>query len=78
MDDDGHARLADFGMALIADATAYNYGSVHGGGAVRWKAPELLDPEELGLPTSRPTFASDVYSFACTCVQVSVTIAATA
>ena len=70
VDDDGHARLADFGMALIAEGTAYNYGSLHGGGAIRWSAPELLDPEEFGFENSRPTFQSDIYAFACMCVEV--------
>lgn len=66
----GRARLTDFGMSLVAEATGYNYSSIHGGGAVRWTAPELIDPEEFDLETSRPTFASDVYSFACTCIEV--------
>ena len=36
IDSAGSVRLADFGMALISDATSYGYGSAHGGGAVRW------------------------------------------
>lgn len=59
-------------MALIAEATAYNYGSVHGGGKLHWQALELIDPEEFNLPSRRPTYASDVYSFASTCIEVSV------
>lgn len=70
IDEDDTVRLTDFGMALIADATAYNYASIHGGGATRWQAPELIDPEEFGFTTSRPTYASDVYSFACICTEV--------
>ena len=71
IDDQDGVRLTDFGMALIAEATAYNYASVHGGGAVRWTAPEVINPGEFGLLTSRPTYASDVYSFACVCIEVS-------
>ncbi|TCD70708.1 hypothetical protein EIP91_002084 [Steccherinum ochraceum] len=70
LDHRGQARLSDFGLSLIAEATAYNYGSVHGGGAIRWLAPELMAPEEFGLESSRPTTLSDVYSFACTCVEL--------
>lgn len=70
MDKHGCARLADFGMALISESTAYGYASLHGGGATRWKAPELLDPEEFGLENSRPTCQSDIFSFACICVEV--------
>lgn len=43
---------------------------MHGGGAMRWKAPELVDPEEFGLETTRPTFASDVFAFGCLCIEV--------
>lgn len=70
VNDDGHACLTDFGMSLISEATANNYGSIHGGGAMRWSAPEVLDPEVFGLETGRPTFDSDVFSFACTCFEV--------
>ncbi|KAH8102061.1 kinase-like domain-containing protein [Cristinia sonorae] len=70
VDNEKNARLCDFGMSLISEATAYNYGSHHGGGATRWSAPELFDPEEFGLTTSRPTFQSDVYAFACVVVEL--------
>lgn len=70
IDEDDTVRLTDFGMALIAEATSYQYASVHGGGATRWQAPELIDPDEFGISSSRPTFASDVYSFSCICIEV--------
>ena len=70
VDDKGNACLTDFGLSLIAEASAYNYGSVHGGGAIRYQAPELIDPEEFGLESSRPTPASDIFSFACTAIEV--------
>ena len=57
-------------MSLIAEATAYNYGSIHGGGAIRWQAPELIDPDEFDMDTTRPTPQSDVFSFACTALEV--------
>ncbi|KAH8103117.1 kinase-like domain-containing protein [Cristinia sonorae] len=69
IDTDGNVRLTDFGMALIAEASASNSSS-HGGGAIRWRAPELIDPDEFGLDSTRPTFASDVYSFGITCVEL--------
>ncbi|RLN96626.1 hypothetical protein BBJ28_00022383 [Nothophytophthora sp. Chile5] len=52
----GIAKLADFGLSIIAnrvDELAAGEGAL---GAFRWKAPECL----LGAP---PTFASDIYSF---------------
>jgi len=70
MDDSGAACLIDFGLSLVAEGTGYNYGSVHGGGAIRWTAPELIDPEEFDLMDSRPTFKSDVFSFAMTCIEL--------
>lgn len=71
IDETGAVRLTDFGLSLIAEGTAYNYGSHHGGGALRWIAPELFDPEEFGLDNTRPTAKSDIYAFGCICVEVS-------
>lgn len=72
IDNNEGARITDFGMSLIAEATAYNYASIHGGGALRWQAPELIDPEEFNLETSRPTTQSDVFSIACTAIEVRI------
>ncbi|KAJ7263103.1 kinase-like domain-containing protein [Mycena rebaudengoi] len=67
VDDDGQARLADFGLAFFADATAR---STTRDGARRWMAPELLRPECVGLSTFQRTTASDIYSFACLCLEL--------
>ena len=64
-------RLTDFGMSVFAEGTPYHNDSVHGGGATRWKAPELMDAEEFGLEDRRPTSRSDIYSFGCVCIEVS-------
>ncbi len=42
------------------------------GGNFRWLAPELMLPEltDGESPSGRPTFASDIYSFACVCIEV--------
>ncbi|THH32082.1 hypothetical protein EUX98_g2114 [Antrodiella citrinella] len=69
VNESGDACLTDFGMSLISEAAAYNFASKHGGGALRWQAPELIDPEEFGLESSRPTPQSDVFSFACTAIE---------
>ncbi|TCD71977.1 hypothetical protein EIP91_000109 [Steccherinum ochraceum] len=70
VDGEGNALLTDFGMALIAEATASQYGSAHGGGATRYLSPELIDPEEFDLEVARPTKKSDVYSYACTAIEL--------
>lgn len=70
VDKSGSALLTDFGLALIADGTAYNHGSHHGGGAIRWSAPAMFAPEDFGLDSGKPTFSSGIYAFACVCIEV--------
>ncbi|KAK1235497.1 hypothetical protein PQX77_001280 [Marasmius sp. AFHP31] len=69
VDDEWHAQLADFGLAVFSDATV-GTNSSHNAGSVRWMAPELHHPQSFGLKYFRRTFASDVYSFACVCVEL--------
>lgn len=69
VDDEWHAVLADFGLAVFSDATV-GTSSSHHAGSVRWMAPELHHPQSFGLKYFRRTFASDVYSFACVCVEL--------
>ncbi|KAH8101096.1 kinase-like domain-containing protein [Cristinia sonorae] len=73
VDGAGHVCLSDFGMSVISDATSYNYGSIHGGGASRWCAPELFEPEEFGLTSRRPITQSDIYAFACVAIELYTT-----
>ncbi|KZT27465.1 kinase-like protein, partial [Neolentinus lepideus HHB14362 ss-1] len=66
IDDDGHARLADFGLASIADQTkAYTSTSARRGSA-KWMAPELHFPSSH----FRRTPASDIYAYGCVCIEV--------
>ena len=79
-----HACLTDFGLSRIrAEFEGTSYWSSTVGGALRWRAPELLpgqnDPEEDGTETSKKsvpvlTFECDVYSFGCVMLQVSLNI----
>jgi serine/threonine protein kinase len=69
VDNKGHACLADFGLAVFSNATLANQSSQHGG-SVRWMGPELLYPQSCGLEYFQRTFANDVYSFACVCIEV--------
>ena len=64
IDQDGHARLADFGLlTIISDHTYFNTSSsTAAGGTTRWMSPELLDPEQFGLDHSCPTKESDCYA----------------
>jgi serine/threonine protein kinase len=65
IDDGEHAQLADFGLAIMTDATLGMTSTARSGSA-RWMAPELLDYQ---LEFKR-TEASDVYVFACLCIEV--------
>lgn len=64
VDDDGHARLADFGLTFFADATVATHSTRNRGGSLRWMSPELHNPALFGFPFQR-TCPSDIYAFAC-------------
>ncbi|KAF9780834.1 kinase-like domain-containing protein, partial [Thelephora terrestris] len=64
IDEDGRARLADFGLlAIVPDtATIISSASFSQAGTYRWMSPELLDPVRFGLKHGRPTESSDCYA----------------
>lgn len=73
VDDDGTARLGDFGItAIITDPSVVEPGSTTTSkpGVVRYMAPELLNPTQFNLANKNPTKESDVYSFALTTYEV--------
>ncbi|KAF9260929.1 kinase-like protein [Marasmius fiardii PR-910] len=65
IDEKGKPRLADFGLTVFAEVTMQS--TTDHGGTLRWMAPELLYPH--GEPQRR-SYASDIYAFACVCVEV--------
>ena len=67
---EGDVQLTDFGMSLLAGANAGNYASNHGGGAMQFRSPELLDPKSFGLEDDRPSMTCDIYSLALVAVEV--------
>ena len=71
VDDLGHARLADFGLANLADSKATTIAtSFDGKGSIRWQAPELFTSGRTKSVHCGPTLSTDIYSFACLCVEV--------
>lgn len=67
--EDMTAKLTDFGLSLVSDGIAGANYSVHGGGAVPYKAPEFWAAEEQ-YHSFRPTHESYIYSFAYVCFEV--------
>jgi len=64
IDSDRRARLADFGLTTIVSDPSNPTATLSsaGGGTARWMGPELFDPDQFGLPDSRPTKESDCYA----------------
>ena len=63
-DQNGRARLADFGLLAVvsdpANPTASSSYTV--GGMIRWMSPDLLRSDQIGLKDNRPTRNSDCYA----------------
>jgi serine/threonine protein kinase len=74
VNEDGHACLADFGLAVVGDSIpdlTASSSSHNAAGAVRWLAPELLFPDKFPDNShGRRSLASDVYSYGCVCIEV--------
>ncbi|KAJ6486720.1 hypothetical protein C8R45DRAFT_266801 [Mycena sanguinolenta] len=71
--DDGNACLSDFGLATTiadADSTVGVTSSSNRAGSVRWFAPELIEPTNFGCKKFIRTKASDVYAYACVCLEL--------
>ena len=64
IDQDGHARLADFGLlTIISDPRYLLSSSSHTqGGTARWMSPERINPQQFGFKDSCPSKPSDCYS----------------
>ncbi|KAJ6471182.1 kinase-like domain-containing protein, partial [Mycena vulgaris] len=67
MDENGSARLTDFGLAAVVESDASIKNSTRSGSA-RWMSPELLDPPP-GTQFEHTT-SSDVWAFGCVCCEV--------
>jgi len=57
IDQDGHARLIDFGLSMVSDSAYFMNLPTHDGGTTRWMSPELFD-----WGPSKSTKRSDCYS----------------
>ena len=72
IDNDGHARLADFGLlTIVSDSTNTTTSSTtNSGGTTRWMSPELFYPEKFGLKDNRRTKESDCYALGMVVLEV--------
>ena len=72
VDQNRHARLADFGLLTVVsdptNTTATNSFSI--AGTTRWMSPELLDPNQFGSENTRPTKESDSYALGMVILEV--------
>ncbi|KAJ7938169.1 kinase-like domain-containing protein [Mycena leptocephala] len=73
--DDWNVCLADFGLTgVIEDAVSTTSGALtstaNHAGSLRWFAPELIAPTFFGCERFVRTPASDVYAFACVCLEL--------
>ncbi|KAJ7729367.1 kinase-like domain-containing protein [Mycena olivaceomarginata] len=69
--DELNACLADFGLtSVIAASSTSDTSSTNHAGSTRWLAPELMQPRAFGCDRCVRTPASDVYAFACVCLEL--------
>ena len=69
IDSEGNACLIDFGLAIFSVKASFGVTSLRSGNP-NWLAPELKSDDEFGSP--RPTTQSDIYSFGCIFLEVSI------
>jgi len=72
IDQDGCARIADFGLlTIVSDSTYHTSSSApKSAGTTRWMSPELLDPVRFGCGDGRPTRESDCYALGMVILEV--------
>ena len=65
VDDQFHARLADFGLTIVGDTSTNGMTTTgSGAGSLRWKAPEFHEG------SARRTTFGDIWAFGCLCIAV--------
>jgi len=69
VDQNESIRLADFGLARLVETLGHTMTSGSPTNT-QWTAPEVLNPEYFGSKSTRVTERSDVYSFACVCIEL--------
>lgn len=68
VDEKENVQLTDFGLFGLSQLLQETYANMPPDS--RWQAPETIDPEAYSMENGKPTMASDVHAFACTCIEV--------
>jgi len=72
VDDDGHPRICDYGLAFIIEPSEFT--SIKTAGACRWTSPEIMNPPEDAASTNDSaalfTKESDIYAFGVTVLEI--------
>ncbi|KAJ7802448.1 hypothetical protein B0H14DRAFT_2892439, partial [Mycena olivaceomarginata] len=66
-------RASNFGPRYYffrADSTAGMTSSSNRAGSIQWFAPELIQPQSFGCERFVRTTATDVYAYACVCLEL--------
>jgi serine/threonine protein kinase len=74
IDAKGNALLADFGLSRLPGGHGTSFSASQRSGAIRWVAPEIipLNAENPNEYVDKPNKASDIYSFGCIMMQVTL------
>jgi len=72
IDENGRARLADFGLlVIVSDLPQPTFSiTLAMAGTIGWMGPELLNPEQFGMKDNKPTKESDCYALGMTILEV--------
>ncbi|KIP07946.1 hypothetical protein PHLGIDRAFT_39445, partial [Phlebiopsis gigantea 11061_1 CR5-6] len=69
LDDEDGVVVTDFGLSVYADSQSKALMSTRGG-SQRWSAPEITLNQNRPGHSVRPTYASDIWSFAMVCFEL--------
>ncbi|KAF8589937.1 ras GEF [Ramaria rubella] len=65
------ACITDFGLSVILEETdVHSSATADNHGNSRWMAPELINPELIGLQVVKPNTTTDVWSYGMLCLEI--------
>ncbi|KAJ6598181.1 kinase-like domain-containing protein [Mycena vulgaris] len=70
IDDKGHAKITDFGLASLVGATTTTGSATSGSGAIHFKAPELFFTVGDSAKLQKKSVKTDVFAFGAVCYEL--------